>query len=61
MSEVAHAGEYHCHLAVVSRGNHFFIANRAARLNSAGCACFGRGNQAVGEREKSVAGDGATF
>src|SRR6266516_1072001 len=39
--KVPHTGEYHCHFALVSCGNHFFIANRAAWLNSTRCAGFG--------------------
>src|SRR5947208_35072 len=59
--KVPNAGEYHRHLAFVSGSNHFFVANRAARLNSAGCASFGRSDQPVREWEKSVARDRAAF
>src|SRR4029453_1473094 len=45
VSKMPYAGEYHRHLALVGGSDHFFIANRAARLNSAGCASFGRGDQ----------------
>src|SRR6476620_3470794 len=61
MSKMPYAGEYHCHLSLVSGGNHFFITNRAARLNSAGCASFGRGDQPVRERKESVARNGAAL
>ena len=61
VAKMPYAREYHCHLSLVSDGDHFFVPNRAARLNSAGCASFGRGDEAVGEREKSVACDGAAF
>src|SRR5580765_1687161 len=59
--KVPHAGEDHCHLALVSGGNHFFVTNRAAWLNSAGCASFGRSEQPVRERKESVARDRAAF
>src|SRR4030095_14929053 len=52
--KVPHTGEYHRHFALVSCGDHFFIANRAAWLNSTGCAGFGSSDQSVWERKKSV-------
>src|SRR5262245_38718119 len=55
--KMADTGKDHCHLAFVSGGNHFFVANRASWLDSAGCAGFGRSDQPVREREKSVARD----
>src|SRR5437870_10513240 len=61
VSKMAHTGEYHCHLALVSRGNHFFVTNRAARLNRAGCASFGRRHQPVRERKKGIARDRAAL
>ena len=42
MPKMPDAGEYHRHLSLVSGGNHFFVTNRAAWLNRAGCASFGR-------------------
>src|SRR6476659_2042204 len=59
--KMPYAGEDHCHLSVVSGSNHFFITNRATRLNSAGCAGVRRRYQAVRERKESVARDGAAF
>ena len=53
MSKVPYAGEYHRHLALVSGGNYFFVTNRTARLNRAGCASFGRRDQPVRERKKA--------
>src|SRR3954447_25459061 len=53
--KVPHASEYHCHLPLVSGGNHFFVPNRAARLNRAGRASFGSGDQPVREGKESVA------
>src|SRR5204863_535147 len=59
--KVSNSGEYHRHLAFVSGSNHFFVANRAARLNRAGRASFGSGDEAVRERKKSVACDRAAL
>src|SRR6476646_2521930 len=61
MPEMPYAGENHCHLLLVSGGNHFFVTNRAAWLNSAGCASFGRGEEPVRERKESVARDRAAL
>src|SRR5437763_1638191 len=61
MPEMAYAGEDHCHLALVSGGNHFFITNRAARLNRASRASVGRSKQPVREGKESVARDRAAF
>src|SRR5215475_4975160 len=61
MPKVPHTGEYHCHFTLVSCGNHFFIANRPAWLNSTRCAGFGGSDQPVWERKKSVARDRAAL
>jgi hypothetical protein len=36
MAEVAHVGEDHGDTMFVRGGNHFFVADRAARLDNAG-------------------------
>src|SRR4029079_16655683 len=61
MTKVPYPGEDHCHLSGVSGSNHFFITNRPARLNRAGCASVGRRYQAIREWKESVARDGAAF
>src|ERR1051325_12196821 len=59
--KVPHTGEYHCHFALVSCGDHFVITNRPAWLNSTRCAGFGGSDQPVWERKKSVARDRAAL
>src|SRR5262249_52546169 len=61
MSKMAYASEDHGHLAVVSGSTHFFVTHRAAGLNRAGYAGFGRRDQPIREREKRVARDRAAF
>ncbi len=58
MAEVAHAGEQHCQARLVGRGDHFVIPDRAAGLDHRRRARFGRGKQAVGEREEGIGRDG---
>ena len=57
MPEVAHAGEQHREAGLVGGGDHLVVADRAARLDDRGRAGFGRGEQAVGEREEGVRRD----
>ena len=59
MAEVAEAGKDHRHIALVGGGDDFGVAHGAARLNGAGRARVGRGDQSIGKWEKCVARDGA--
>ena len=61
MPEVPRAGEGHGHVPFVRRRNDFRVAYRTARLNRRRCARFRRRNQAVREREKSIAANHAAF
>ncbi len=61
MAEVAHVGEDHGDTMFVRGGNHFFVADRTARLDNAGDAYCGCGINTIAEREESVRGHGGTF
>ena len=55
--EVPHSGEHHRQARLVGGGDHFVVADRAARLDHRGRAGLDRGEQAVGEGEEGVRGD----
>ena len=56
MTEVSNPGEHHRQAMLVSRRDDFVVAHRAARLDHRLDAGFGRGIDAVAEREEGVAG-----
>ena len=58
MLKVAHAGEDHRHAARVGGGDDVGVLHGASRLDGAGRAGVGRGEQAVREGEEGVGGDG---
>ncbi|MPL60780.1 hypothetical protein SDC9_06342 [bioreactor metagenome] len=58
VAEVPHAGEHHGQATLVRRVDHFLVAHRAAGLDHAGGARLDRLEQAVGEGEEGVRGDG---
>ena len=61
MPKMADTSEDHRHLALVGSGDHFFIANRSARLNGAGRAGVSGRDESIRKREKGITGDGAAF
>ena len=54
MPKVPHASKHHGNATLIGGGDHFFIANRSARLNHARGACIGHRIQPITEWEKSV-------
>src|SRR5687768_13153092 len=58
---MAVAGKNHGDVAFIGGGNDFGVADGAAGLDRGGGAGFGGGDEAVREREKSVAADHAAF
>src|SRR5690606_30989788 len=56
MTEVAHTGKHHRHAVLVGGGDHFLVADRAARLDHAGDAVGGGVVDTVAEREEGVGG-----
>lgn len=60
MPEVPHSGEDHRKACLIGGGDHFLVADRAARLDHGARACFGSGDEAVGKGEEGVRGDRAT-
>ncbi len=59
--EMPHAREHHSHVMRVGSSDDFSIANGTARLHGRGGTRFGRGNQAIREREKRITADDAAF
>ena len=58
MPEMAHEGEDHRQAALVGGGDDFVVADRAAGLDDGGGARLCGCNEAVGEGEERVGGDG---
>ena len=53
--EMADAREDHCHAALVRRLDHFFVANRTARLNRRRGPCIRGRDQAIRKRKERFA------
>ena len=54
MPEMAHASEHHREIMFIGSRNHFFIADRTARLNDSGGTGFGSGVQSISKREERI-------
>ena len=61
MAEVTFTGKDHGDATFIGRCDHFFVANRSARLDNSGCTSIDDDIQTVSEREEGVRGGNAAL